>query len=421
MAPTSRSATGRERPNLRPSAWPWWGQVLAVYGVTRAWSAVAFLLAAAGQPASYWAPPQPGYGTFVGLFWDGSWYRAVAEDGYPAGLPRDPDGTVHQNAWAFFPLFPLLVRALMAVTGGSWAVLAPTCALVLGAAGALVLDRLVQEGTERRAQRSATVAAAAEGGADRRLALGTVLLVGLLPAAPVLQAAYAESLALLLVVSTIWLLMRRAYLAAVPVVVALGFTRAVALPMAVVVVVHLLTRWRDHRAGRDRLDRAAVLRLAALAVAAATAGVAWPVLVGRLSGVPDAYVRTQAAWRGTFSSAPVVPWVQMADFLLGAWGLPVLVLLLVAAFGLALSRHARAAGVEVQAWGVAYLGYLVLVAFPQSSVIRFLLLAISLPLATAGLARTRGRLAVLAALLAAAQLGWVIWVWQVTAATSWPP
>ena len=44
---------------------------------------------------------------------DGSWYRNVAENGYPAELPRGEDGLVQQNAWAFFPLFPMLARGLM--------------------------------------------------------------------------------------------------------------------------------------------------------------------------------------------------------------------------------------------------------------------------------------------------------------------
>lgn len=385
--------------------------MIVVYGATRLWSTAVFLLAAAGQPVSYWAQAAPDYPTFVGLFWDGSWYRTIAEQGYPATLPRGPDGTVQQSAWAFFPLFPLLVRGLMAVTGGSWAVLAPASALVLGWGAALVLDRLVQRQAEARQGRVAA----------RRLALGTVLIVGTFPAAPALQVAYSESLALLLVVLALWFLVRRSYVAAVPVVLALGFTRAVALPMAAVVAVHLVLRWRDHRAGRERLGTGEAVQIFGLALAAGVAGVAWPAVVGWVTGVPDAYVLTQSAWRGTFSSAPVVPWVQMSQYLLGAAGPVVLVLAVVVVGGLALSRGAGAAGPEVQAWGVAYLGYLLLVAFPQSSLFRFLLLAFPLALATAGIARTRGRLLAVAGILAAGQLGWVVWLWQLTAPTSWPP
>jgi hypothetical protein len=404
------------RPILRrPTAWPWWLQVLAVYGLTRLWSTAVLLAAAAGQPESYWGPAQPDYGTFAGLFWDGSWYRSIAEDGYPATLPVDPDGVVQQSAWAFFPLFPMLVRALMAATGGPWTVVAPTAALLLGAGAALVLDRLVQSQVAKRSGVGADV----PGG--RRIALVTVLLVGLYPAAPVLQVAYSESLALLLIALTLLLLVQRRYLWAVPAVLAVGFTRAVALPLAVVVVVHLVLRWRDHRANRDALSGAAVARIGALAVAAGTAGVAWPVVVGAVTGVPDAYVQIQAAWRGTFSSAPVVPWFEMAEYLMGRAGLLVLVLAVVAVIGLACSREAGAAGPEVQAWGIAYLAYLLLVAFPQSSMIRFLLLAFPLGVATTMLARTAWRLAAVAGIFAALQVAWVIWLWQLVEPTAWPP
>jgi hypothetical protein len=411
----------------RPAAWPWWLQVLALYAATRLWSTAVFLLAAAAQPESYWAPAQPGYADFVGLFWDASWYRSIAENGYPGELPRDAAGGVQQNAWAFYPLFPLLVRGLMAF-GGSWAVLAPAASLVFGAAAALVLDRLVQgrvdaawaTGERRLALGSGERRLALSPG-ERRLALGTVLLVGLHPAAPVLQAGYAEALALLLVALVLWLLVRRSYVAAASVVLALGFTRPVALPMAAVVAVHLAARWREARVGRDVLPRTDVARILGLGFAAVVAGTAWPVIAGWVTGVPDAYVRTQAAWRGTFSSYPLIPWVQMAEYLMGPAGFVVLVLVTVAAFALALSPPAAVAGVEVQAWGVAYLAYLLLVAFPQTSLIRFLVLAFPLALALVALARGRRGLLALAVAGALSQLVWVVWLWQLTTPTAWPP
>ncbi len=414
---TRSVAVGRAgRPILRgPAAWPWWLQVLAVYGLTRIWSTGVLLAAAAGQPESYWGAARPDYATFAGLFWDGSWYKAIAEDGYPVTLPVDPGGAVQQNAWAFFPLFPMLVRVLTEATGGSWTVIAPTTALLLGAGAALVLYRLIQPQVEARR------AAGADLPGGRRIALSTVLLVGLHPAAPVLQVAYSESLALLLIALTLLLLVRRRYLWAVPAVLAVGFTRAVALPLAVVVVVHLALRWRDHRAGREALTRGAVARIGALAVAAGLSGIAWPVVVGAATGVPDAYVQVQAAWRGTFSSAPVVPWFEMAEYLMGRAGLLVLLLAVGAVMSLAFSRAAGSAGPEVQAWGICYLAYLLLVAFPQSSLIRFLILAFPLGVATAVLARTPRRLAVVAGTFAILQWAWAIWLWQLLEPTAWPP
>lgn len=401
-------STSRQRAWLR---WPWWLQVVAVHGATRVWSTVVLLVAAAGQPDSYWGPGPPDYAVFTGLFWDASWYREIAVEGYPVTLPRDADGTVQQNAWAFFPLFPWLARSAMAVTGGTWEVVAPALALLLGFGAALVLDRLVQHGVDARAGRPQ----------GRRVALGTVLLVGLAPAGPVLQVAYSESTALLLVCTVLLLLVRRRYLWAVPAVLALGLARAVALPLAVVVLVHLVSRARAHRAGRDRLGRGEVVRIVSLGAASALAGVAWPAVAGVVTGVPDAYVRTQAAWRGTFSSAPLVPWFEMAEYLFGSTGGAVLAAVVAVTGALALSRAAAAAGQEVRAWGVAYLGYLLLVAFPQTSLIRFLLLAFPLATAAVVLARRRGTLVALVGASALCQLGWTLWLWQVTTATAWPP
>jgi hypothetical protein len=381
-----------------------------VYGVTRVWTTVVLLVAARSQPASVWGDASPSYWSFVGLFWDASWYRAIAEQGYPSTLPVDSGGHVLQNAWAFFPLFPWLARALMAVTQGPWEVVAPITATVLGAAAVVVIAELVESRARARGYPRA-----------RSLALGTVLLVGLFPAAPVLQVAYTESLSLLLVATTISLLVRRRYAWAAAAVLALGLTRAVALPMAVVVAVHLVSRWRAARAVGTPLPRRDVLAVVGVGAAAVVAGVLWPLTAGLVTGVPDAYVRTQAAWRGTFSSAPFVPWVQMADYLFGPPGLIVLGVVVAVFLALGLVPKARVAGPELQAWGLAYPAYLLAAIFPQSSTFRFLLLAFPLGTTTVALAPTRVRVALVAVLFAVGQWVWVVWLWQLTTATAWPP
>lgn len=397
MGPTSRFAP-------RPAAWPWWVQVLTVHGATRVVSTVLLVVLATRWPDRY--------SVVVGTFWDATWYRRIAESGYPSTLPLDEAGEFTENSWAFYPLFPYLVRALLAVTGGTWNIVAPTTALVLGTAAMLVVDRLVQGEVDARARRSAPEGVAP----SRRLALGTVLLLGVHPASPVFQVAYTESLALLLIATSLVLLRRRAYGAVAACVVALGFSRAVALPMAAVIGVHLLVRQRAARAGSEDLPRGDVVRILALGGVAVLAGVAWPILAGLVTGVPDAYLQTQAAWRGSFSSAPFVPWVQMAGYLAGPWGPAVLVAFVVAVASLGLSPHARAAGVEVQAWGLAYPAWLLVVAFPQTSTYRFSLLAFPLVLALVGLVRTWWGLAALAAASVVGQAWWLL-----VLTTYWPP
>ena len=106
-------------PVPRP-AWSgrWWVRVLLVWLVARAFSALVLMVVARTQAANVWTDAAPSYAQYTGLMWDASWYREIAEVGYPAGLPRGYDGQVTQSAWAFFPLFPMLVRGVTELTGG---------------------------------------------------------------------------------------------------------------------------------------------------------------------------------------------------------------------------------------------------------------------------------------------------------------
>ncbi|ACQ81171.1 putative integral membrane protein [Beutenbergia cavernae DSM 12333] len=384
---------------------------LAIYLLTRAFTTAVLLVAAREQGPNPWAEPPPSYAEFTGLFWDAGWYHRIAVEGYPDGLPALPDGTVTQSAWAFFPLYPFLVRGLMGLTGASFEVVAPTLSLVLGAAAAVVVGMLLQERT------TASLGPARA----RRLALGSVLLLGLFPAAPVLQMAYTESLSLLLVALSLWFLVRRWYAAAGIAIAALGFTRAVALPMAVVVAVHLWVRWRASRAGTEDFTRGAAVRVVTLGLVAVAAGFAWPVVVGVATGVPDAYLRTQEAWRGGDGVTPVLAWVDFAIRWLGGPG--VLAVAVVVA-GLALlvwAPRGRVVGPELVTWSGAYLLYLLGTIQPQSSTFRFLLLAFPLAATTVLLVRRRWWLPAVAVAFALAQVAWVFVLWRLGDAAGWPP
>src|SRR5690606_13431245 len=114
--------------------------------------------------------------------------------------------------------------------------------------------------------------------------------------APVLQTAYTESLALLLLAAALWLVLARRYVAAMPVVLALGLTRAVALPLVLVVVAHGLLRLREARGAGPAWPLGERVGLGVLALLTGVSGLLWPALVGLLTGEPDAYAQTQAAW-----------------------------------------------------------------------------------------------------------------------------
>ncbi len=398
----------------RASGWPWWVQVLAVYVGARAFSAVVLVVVARHQVASGWTGASPGYLDYTGLMWDATWYRQIAESGYPAHLPVGADGQVAQNAWAFFPLFPVLARLVMLVTGLGWATVAPLLALVLGGVAMLAVHRVIAHGAPR--------AVAARPG----LPLATVALVSVFPTAVVLQVGYTESLALLLVAASLLAIVRRRYAWACAAVLALGFTRAVALPMAVVVVVHAWVRWSQARSRGERLARRDVASLVGLALAAGVSGIAWPAICGVVTGVPDAYLQTQGAWRGVRDIAPFGAWGYVSHFWFGDRA----PLVLVAAFALVaaalLVPAAWRLGRELHAWSAAYLVYLAAAVEPGSSLARFLLLAFPLGAVTAGvvvrppLARRLWFTVVVVAMLML-QVVWVWHIWRFVPPSGWPP
>ena len=121
--------------------------------------------------------------------WDSHWYLSVAQGGYAL---RGPLASVQSNV-AFFPLYPWLVRAALAVLppslrGPGSAYLA---ALVVSNACALSALALLG-GLARRATGS------------RQAASRAILYLVAFPTGFVLSCAYPESLFLLLAVASVW-------------------------------------------------------------------------------------------------------------------------------------------------------------------------------------------------------------------------
>jgi hypothetical protein len=131
----------REEPRVRTSTLGGVGflpAVLLAYAACRLVSGVILAVVATRQVPTGWTGPVVDYLTFTSQ-WDAQWYKQIAEGGYPRTLPVDGAGLVQQNAWAFYPLFPFLSRALMDITGLDFAVVGSTLSLALGfvAAGAM--------------------------------------------------------------------------------------------------------------------------------------------------------------------------------------------------------------------------------------------------------------------------------------------
>ncbi|PCN46649.1 hypothetical protein Csp2054_16190 [Curtobacterium sp. 'Ferrero'] len=299
------------------------------------------------RDASFW--------TFSGS-WDASFYRTIAEHGYPATVPVDTAGHVLPNAWAFLPVFPWLARVVQPLVGGSFWVAGVVVATLAGAGACVVLYRLVRAVRDDRAARWATA------------------LFAFAPTGFLLQVAYAESLFLLLLFGALLALVRHRYWLVAPLGLVAAFTKPGVLALAVALAVHLVVRWlRDGPAFRWR-DRVAVV-VSGLVVAAA--GLAWPVVASAVTGRFGAYLDTELSWWVGFVGrqhfVPLTPWFTMAGTWLGPAGVVLVVLVLAGAVWFWCRRDVRALGVDVVSFTAAYALYLVAVFLPQQSLPRLLM------------------------------------------------
>jgi hypothetical protein len=373
---------------------PWWAAAALLYAGSRVVStALIELTMAVARPGSR-------IGRHAQLLdvltaWDGQWYRLIAQSGYPTVLPSNHAG-VAQNAWAFLPLYPWLARALSLGIPALWPIAAVVLSTVAGGVAAVLLGALVKPHVGDRG------------------ALITVALFVLSPVAFLLEAAYAESLSLALLFGILLLIDRRRHLTAVPLVLALAFTRpglqAVALAIALSHGARVVRARRDRRPVPAREWAGAVT----LAVVSAGAGELWPLIAAVVTGAPNAYIATEVSWRsswtGSTSFVPVVSWFAGADFWFGSTAGPIVLSALAAAWtALLLSRPARRAGRTVRVWSLAWTVYLLAVFFPQSSTFRLLM-----PVAPIGavLARARTKVVVAALLLSVALQGtWIFCIY----------
>ncbi|SOC88899.1 hypothetical protein SAMN05660766_2613 [Curtobacterium sp. 314Chir4.1] len=293
--------------------------------------------------------------TFSGS-WDASFYRIIAEHGYPTTLPLDDAGHVAPNAWAFLPVFPAFVRAVMPLTGGSFWVAGVLVSALAGAGACVLLYRLVLAvGCSHRARWATALFAFA-------------------PTGFLLQVAYAESTFLLLLFGALLALVRRRYWLVAPLGLVAAFTKPGVLALAVALAVHLVVRWVQERRALPVRDAVAIV-VSGLVVAAA--GLAWPVIASAVTGRPNAYLDTELSWWVGFVGrqhfAPLTPWFTMAGTWLGPLGIVLVVAVLAGAVWFWRRRDVRALGVDVWAFTASYGLYLVAVFLPQQSLPRLLM------------------------------------------------
>lgn len=360
MAAIEACARTSATPARQPRRQPWWMLPLALYALSRVIDTMLLLHLVPEQyahfaPSAGYVPlasDPPSYAHLL-VNWDGQWYQQIAEHGYPGHLP-EAQGAVAQNAWAFYPLLPLLARAVM-VLGLPFPVAASIVTTLCAGAAACVLHRTVQ-------RRSSTFTASM-----------AVLGLFFAPAAPLFQCAYADSIALLLVLLALDALGRQRYGAVVAWCLLLAFTRPIALPLSAVVTVHGVLRWRR----RDEQPFAArdAWQVGRAAMACAASFLIWPLVAALVTGRVDAYLATQHAWDRPQMGGSASWLVQTLQHrTLGVMGFTMAVLVLLAS--LALRRGAERWGPELRSWMLLYPVYVLGATVPRSSVIRHLLLAV---------------------------------------------
>lgn len=380
-------------------------EVLAVYQLCRLFSVLLLAIVARYQAPNGWTGPHPNYFSMT-MLWDANWYRQIAEVGYPAALPLDAaTGAVQQNAWAFYPAFPMMARALMKVTGLGFPVVASTLALLLGFAAAAVMGLMFRERV------------------GPKVALAAVAVFAACPVSPSLQVAYAESLAILLLCGFLWAISKERWLVTVGLALLIGLTRAMALPLAVVALVAVFLRWRRRR--DDPISaREGWSALAALGSCGA-AGLLWPVIAGVVVGTPMAYTDSMGAWSLGPGYGLMGPWLQYMEQPANAVRFVVAVALIV---GMMIGPWAAGLGVVLRTWTLAYAGYLILLDSPSTSVFRHFLPLFPLIVVAIGggwkdrparLMQWRTGLLILVGL--AGQVWWVWELWRFVPPSDYPP
>ncbi len=387
----------------------WYLRVVIIWAATRVFTTAVFLITGYYQGESYWNGPRPGYFDFLNI-WDVEWFWKIFTyglgqlPGYPTDLPVSEDGYVEQNAWAFMPGWPLLVRAVHYVVPLDWKYLAPLLATLLSFGFALLAYRIFES----------RVAPAT--------ALWGVAWLGMVPGSPVLQAGYAESLGLVLLASGLLLILRERYLLALIPLTGLAFTRpgmvAIALALG---LLWLIKCWKARRLQHWGLAAASLL--------SALLGFAWLIVAWIATGRLDAYPATELAWRIRESPDEHVTLLkglwQAATLWWGAgFGTLLLVVLLLTALLLLLFTDAvKQLGLELRLWIGSYLLYLVLVFYPQFSTFRILLPAFALMAAAAHATRRWPTWAhwLIVVGLAVAQVWWVQVGWVYASPDYTPP
>jgi hypothetical protein len=401
--------TRRRAALVRYRMLPWWARVSLIYAAARFVSTIIILAIAANQGPNPWTGAHPAYADFATI-WDGHWYFIVAVTGYPDQLPMTADGHVGENAWAFMPVYPFLVRGLMIVTTLSWPIVSVAVSVIAGLGAALVFFRLMTRVL-----------------GDSQTAMFSVVLFCVAPVSALFQLSYAESLYTFLLVLGLYLVVRRRYGWLVPLIAVMALTRPSGLAFALFLGLHFVVRLVARRSepfpGRQQVA------VGLLAVFSAVMGLVWPAIAAVQTGVLTAYTDTELAWRSAYIGyqhlVPFAPWFQAGNWWLNSQsGFPIgglVVLLVIGTFALALFiAPVRRLGADLRLWVLSYGLYLLAVFFPQSSTFRLLMPMFPL-LGAVAQPKSMVYRVFMVVVFIAAQAVWLLLCWGVDGADWTPP
>ena len=384
-------------------ALPWWARVTVVFLLGRALDTVLLLWQASIEGRNAWTGPHPGYLQFANI-WDGRWYQIIAQYGYPSVLQFDTTGHPEQNAWAFLPVYPLVVKVVTTL-GLSWEV-AAVLVTVLSAWGATLIFYKIM----RARLRPST-------------AMYATVLFSVAPVAALFQVAYAEALFTLLLAAILYLWLKRRFWWMLPLIALAAFTRpgevALALALGLWVVWRLWRAWR----GTEPIRMPELAASVSATLVALISGLAWPVIAGRVTGYANAYTETELAWRVSYTGwealVPFTPWVQGAKWWFTLWlhlpawaGYLTLGVLIALGVLMLVAPAGRRLGVELRLWIASYGLYVLAVFFPQSSTFR-ILLPLFPALGVVAAPRSRIYRIAMVVVFVVAQAGWLLLAWTI--------
>lgn len=214
--------------------------------------------------------------------WDGQWMLALAQRGYgtlPSGLTDAHGQQTAATAYAFFPGYPMVVRAVDAVPGISTYAAAILTSLIAGAAATVAAYRLGRWCALRRWP-------ADEARGERAGQLMAVLFAAT-PMSVVLTMAYTEAIYCAFAGWALWMILEKRWLTAGLLTVCAGLTRTTAVALIAVLVISAFLHRRD---GWRPWVGAALAPLGWLG---------WMVFVGIRAGSPTGWFRIQSNGWGT--------------------------------------------------------------------------------------------------------------------------